>query len=241
MRFALAEKGLDWGSRHIDLFAFENWSPDYVAINPRGVVPALVNGEDVITESNVIIEYLEDEFPSPALRPRSSVDRARMRAWMLGIDEVAHPSVVEVSYNLRHRPRLARFDHAELVALAERHPDPDLREAWLRRVRDGVSAEQEALCYRRLDRLAARWNECLEKSAWLAGESFSLADIAVAPYVNRISVLAHPEFIDSGTRPHLARWWDRIRSRPAYGVAFDFTPPEETAADRAPGEFSPPQ
>ena len=72
VRFALAEKALPWESRHVDLFRFENWTPDYARLNPKGVVPTLVHDGHAITESNVILEYLEDCFPTSPLRPPTS-------------------------------------------------------------------------------------------------------------------------------------------------------------------------
>lgn len=226
VRFALAEKALAWESRHVDLFLFENWAPDYAALNRKGVVPTLVHDGHVVTESNVILEYLEDCFPEHALRPAASHERASMRNWLLAIDEVVHPSVVEVSFNRRHRPRLKKFPQAELEAIAAGHPDPDLREDWLRRIRDGVPATSEERCYRRLDRFAARLDDQLARSPWLAGDRLSLADIAVAPYANRIEVLAHPEALDAAQRPHLADWWRRIQGRAGYQEAFSFENPD---------------
>jgi glutathione S-transferase len=226
VRFALAEKALSWDSRHVDLFLFENWAPDYAALNPKGVVPTMVHNGHVVTESNVILEYIEDCFSETALRPDAAHDRAVMRRWLLAIDEVVHPSVVEVSFNLRHRPRLVKYPQAELEAIAAGHPDPDLREDWLRRVREGVPAASEERCYRRLDRFAARLEDQLRRSSWLAGDRFSLADIAVAPYANRIEVLAHPEALDPARRPHLAEWWRRVQDRAGYQEAFSFQNPD---------------
>src|SRR5688572_2478019 len=70
VRLCLAEKGLEFASQHINLFDFDHWSPEYVKLNPKGVVPTLVHDGRPIIESNVIIEYLEDAYPSVRLRPR---------------------------------------------------------------------------------------------------------------------------------------------------------------------------
>ena len=66
----LAEKGLDWESRHVDIFAFENYEPAYTRLNPKAVVPTLDHDGNVLIESNIILEYLEDVFPKQVpLRP----------------------------------------------------------------------------------------------------------------------------------------------------------------------------
>ena len=226
VRFALEEKGLAWESRHVDLFKFENWEPEYVKLNPRGVVPTLDDDGRVVVDSNVIVEYLEDAYAEVPLRPGDAPGRAIMRLWMKKADDVAHPSVVQASYNLRHLPRLAKHSEEELLAIAARHPDPDLRRQWLRKFKDGVSAEEEALSYERLERLVRQMEEGLAAGPWLAGNDLSLADIALAPYVNRIEVLAHPEVLAPGARPRLAAWWARIQERPAYIEAFSFASPD---------------
>ena len=71
-RFCLAEKGLEWQSRHIDLFTFDHWQPDYLALNPKAVVPTLDHDGHVPIESNVVVEYLDDAFPDPPLPRRFS-------------------------------------------------------------------------------------------------------------------------------------------------------------------------
>ena len=74
-RLALAEKGLDWASHHMRLRAGDQHKPEYLALNPNGVVPTLVHDGAVIIESTVINEYLDDEFAAPALRRRQRLVR----------------------------------------------------------------------------------------------------------------------------------------------------------------------
>jgi glutathione S-transferase len=79
VRLALKEKNLSYESRFISLFDQDHLSPEYLAINPDGQVPTLVHDGDVITETAVINEYLDDAFPNPPLRPGTPIGRARMR------------------------------------------------------------------------------------------------------------------------------------------------------------------
>lgn len=58
----------------------EQRAPGYLAVNPQGMVSALVVGDDVLTQSLAICEYLDEVFPEPALLPRSAVARAKVRA-----------------------------------------------------------------------------------------------------------------------------------------------------------------
>ena len=69
LRIFLNLKGIKWESHLVDLFANENFQPWFLGINPRGLVPVLVHDGAVHIESNDIIQYLEQKFPTPALIP----------------------------------------------------------------------------------------------------------------------------------------------------------------------------
>ena len=77
VRVGLAEKGLKWKSHHLNLRAGDQQNPAYLELNPKGVVPTLIHGDLVIRESNVILEYLDDAFPDPPLRPSDAFGRRR--------------------------------------------------------------------------------------------------------------------------------------------------------------------
>lgn len=81
MRIALAEKQIAWEPIFVNLRADESKRPEYLALNPNGSVPTLVDGETVVYDSTVINEYLEDRFPDPPLLGRDPERRARIRMW----------------------------------------------------------------------------------------------------------------------------------------------------------------
>jgi glutathione S-transferase len=83
VRVVLAEKGLEWVLHHVDLMKLENLEPSYLELNPQGVVPTLVHDGQVVTESTDIIEYLDDHFPEPPLRPSGAESLKRMRDWIV--------------------------------------------------------------------------------------------------------------------------------------------------------------
>lgn len=226
VRFCLCEKDVPWQSRHIDLFKFDHWEPSYVKLNRKAVVPTLDHDGRVLIESNVIIEYLEDAFRGDPLRPDDPFARAEMRLWIYDSEDIAHKNVNTASYNPRHRRRLARFSAAELETLGARHPNPDLGRRFVHRATHGVPAEEEDAAYRNLEDLLDRMEAALAEAPWLAGGAFSLADIAMAPYVNRIEVLERPEMLDEAARPRVADWWRRIQARPAFREAFSFANPD---------------
>jgi maleylacetoacetate isomerase len=92
-RIALNLKSIQYESIHVDLLADggEQRKPEYLAVNPQGLVPALVTEGVTITQSLAIIEYLEETHPHPPLLPRKAVDRAQVRAMALTIACDVHP------------------------------------------------------------------------------------------------------------------------------------------------------
>src|SRR5215469_12289029 len=96
VRVCLAEKGLEWENRHLVLRAAEHQQPWYRKLNRRAVVPTLIDGDKVIPESNVILEYLDETFPDPPLAPRDPFGRARMRLWTKQLDEDIHDASAAV-------------------------------------------------------------------------------------------------------------------------------------------------
>ena len=81
VRILLAEKELPWISHELNLRLRDQHRPEYLKLNPNGVVPTLVDDGAPVIESTVICEYLDDKYPDPPLRPADPLERARMRIW----------------------------------------------------------------------------------------------------------------------------------------------------------------
>jgi len=81
VRIALSEKKLPWEPIHVDLLKGEHKTPEFLALNPYGKVPVLMDDGVVIYESTIVNEYLEDRFPDPLLMPRDPLGRAEVRLW----------------------------------------------------------------------------------------------------------------------------------------------------------------
>ena len=90
-RIALSLKGIDYEYVSVDPSQNEHLAPQYLAINPQGLVPTLVDGNHVLTQTLAIIEYLEETRPEPPLLPVDPVERARVRALALVPDCEMHP------------------------------------------------------------------------------------------------------------------------------------------------------
>lgn len=93
-RIAVNLKGIDYEATYVDLrggAAAGHHKPEYLAVNPQGLVPALEVDGVTVSQSLAIIEYLDEAYPEPPLLPRSPIDRARVRAMALTIACDLHP------------------------------------------------------------------------------------------------------------------------------------------------------
>jgi maleylacetoacetate isomerase len=91
VRIALNLKGLKYESVSKALLKNEHRAPDYLALNPQGLIPALAIDRAVLSQSIAIIEYLNDKYPTPPFLPPAPLDRARVRSMALAIACEIHP------------------------------------------------------------------------------------------------------------------------------------------------------
>jgi glutathione S-transferase len=213
VRLALAEKGLAYQSRHLNLRAGDQRDPAYLKLNPKAVVPTLVHDGKVVTESIVINEYLEDAFPDKPLRPAEAHGRARMRLWTKEIDGgiFGATSTVSASIAFRHQ-----YTPELIEKLAQLRGQAYL--ARIEQVNKGVGNPAFPEAIRRMDKMLADMDRALAEGPWLLGSRYSLADVAYAPYVTRLDHLKFLEAMLEG-RSRAAGWYQRMRERPAYQAA----------------------
>ncbi len=81
MRIALAEKKISWEPILVNLRAKEQKRPEFLALNPHGKVPVLVDGETLVYDSTIVNEYLEERYPEPALTYPDPSQRSKVRQW----------------------------------------------------------------------------------------------------------------------------------------------------------------
>jgi glutathione S-transferase len=221
VRLALAEKGLAWKSHHLNLRAFEHLAPEFLALNPAGMVPVLVHDSHVITESMVISEYLDEAFPAVPLRPADPVGRARVRAWTFHIATEPTWAIKAPSYQKHLRPALAGTKtDAEFAAIAAQMPDQENARRWIAAVTRGFTQAELDTEYGRLAKTLDRMQAALEHSTWLAGDTYTLADVDMAPFVHRLATLGEGGMIEE--RHRVAGWYATIRDRPAFIEAMAF-------------------
>jgi glutathione S-transferase len=123
VRFVLNAKGLAFAEEKLDLLAGDQLKPEYLALNPNGVVPTLDHDGNIVIDSSVIMEYLDEIEPGVAnFTPRDPAKRAAMRALMRFIDEMPAAAVRVPTFNLAFQPRFAAMSEEQFVAFAESKP-----------------------------------------------------------------------------------------------------------------------
>ncbi len=221
VRFVLNAKALPFEEVKLDLFGGDQLKPDYLTINPNGVVPTLVDAGEPVTDSAVIMEYL-DELLSRADRfsPTDALGVARMRSLMRFIDEVPTPAVRVPSYNLAFLPHFQAMSEEEFLAVAESKP---LRKEFLLKMgRTGFPKAEMNAALDRLSRAVKRMDEAIEASGgpWMMGAAMTLADIAMMPNIVRMDDINLGHLWEG--RPNIPRWLELVRAQPAFKPTYYF-------------------
>lgn len=216
VRMALAEKRLAWTTVPIDLRNGEVMRPEYLKLNPKGVVPTLVHDGQVLVESNVIIEYLDDLVALPPLQPGAPLARARMRGWMRRLDDDIHRATGTVSMAIYIRHFHLDKTPAERDAYFAAMPDRDRAARQQAAIASGLDTPAFAPALRAFAALVDDIDRAVAGSEWLVGSDFSLAEISVAPYITRLDMLAMEGLWARGRRPAFERWWQRVQARPSW-------------------------
>jgi glutathione S-transferase len=229
VRTTLKEKGLSYKSHYLRLPEGEHLSPDYLAINPDGQVPALLHDGAVVTETSVINEYLDDAFPDPPLRPASPLEGARMRRWSQIVDEHLFHAIATIGWAFGIGPILRERGPAEFERSLARITLHSKRQKWLKAYhgfpQEDLEEAREKIVY-----AVERMESALAQHPHLAGPGYSLADINVLSSAERMPRWA-PDLMNAKVSPRSWDWLQRMLSRPAVKATYcvsDEAPPRST-------------
>ncbi|MET3471993.1 glutathione S-transferase [Novosphingobium sp. 1529] len=216
----LFEKGLPFQANRLDPAKFEHHSDWFKAINPRGQVPALVDGDKVITESTVICEYLEDEYPTQvSLRPADSYGRAQMRVWTKWVDEYFCWCVSTIGWHRYVGKMVQGLSDQEFEDKVKAIPVVEQQVKW-RRAREGFPQDLLDEEMRKIAFSVRRLDDHLRDHEWLVPEQYTLADICNFAIANGMQ-FGFAELVNREDTPHLVRWIEQIKQRPAVRTMFD--------------------
>ena len=217
VRFVFNGKKIPFDEVKLNLLAGDQLKPDYLKLNPNGVVPTLDHDGEIVIDSTVITEYLDEVAPENSFTPESPVARARMRALMHFIDEMPAAAVRVPTFNLAFLPSFQKMSREDFVAMAESKP---LRKEFMMAMgQTGFPQAEMDAALARLRRAYERMDAEIEKSGgpWLLGKDISLADVAVMPALVRMHDLNMPGWLGL---PRIVTWFDNIRAHPAFKPTF---------------------
>lgn len=176
--------GLPFELRHVDYFAGAHKSPEFLTINPNGAVPALVDDDLMLSESNAILQYAADLSGAQSHYPKDLKQRADINRWLLWEASTWFPSCYVYLVEYVVKPLL--------------YSSPD--EAII---------EKEAPNWHRL---ASILDARLAQSKWLAGDTVTVADIAVAAPMH----VHQAQRLPLDDHPNLKRWIADVEALPCW-------------------------
>jgi glutathione S-transferase len=223
VRLVIAEKGLDVVEHHLDLRARDQQQPEYLKLNPKGYVPTLVHDGRPVIESSLICEYLDEVFPETPLRPADPVDRAYMKTWTRRPDDGLHRACATLTNAIAFRLQWLEQSPEDIETVLRNTPDP-IRREWRREmINKGVESQMFRHSVWVYEALLDDMETALADRDWLAGDDYTLADVSLTSYLNRVAELQlHPLWERS--RPRVTDWFARIRARANYKTAIDGYP-----------------
>jgi glutathione S-transferase len=220
LRVFLNLKGIAWQSHPVDLPNYENMRPWFLGINPRGLVPVLVDDGAVHIESNDIIQHLEKKFPEPRLIPPGHESEV---ASLLHHEDELHLDLRTLSFRFVFAPPGPPKPAAALESYkangagtvggeVDREKQVQL-DFWERAAKEGFTDERaraSALRFRaEFDVLENR----LAKQPYLMGDDLSVLDIAWLIYQHRLSLAGYPF---PRLHPHVHAWAEKLRAMPEF-------------------------
>ncbi len=144
-----------------------------------------------------------------------------MRLWLKFSDNVAYNAVYAPTWSVLSKRAQDSFSEDKLQAVLERIPTKERRERWETVAREGFSEKEMQDAYDKMRQCLDKIEAAISRGPWLTGEMYSLADIAMIPFIDRIRNL-RPEFLDVSVYPGVNQWENALRERPAFSKAFHF-------------------
>lgn len=236
VRIGLAEKNLQWESVPINLQKGEQFTPDYLSINPNGVVPTLIDDGFKIFESSIILEYIDSLSPLNPLMPSDLKQQATAKLWLLRCLDI-HAAINTMTFSTVNRQQiLAKNTPEEIAASIAKMPNPKAAAKKTDLIANGLDSVHVTNDFLILKNTFKSMHEALEKEPWISGEKYGIIDTAIIAYMDRLDRLALSGLWQNYD-PHITDWFKRSRLRSSYEIAINkFTPEPEAAKMREIGE-----
>ncbi|MGH6671656.1 MAG: glutathione S-transferase family protein [Xanthobacteraceae bacterium] len=220
LRIFLNLKKIPWVSHPVDLPNYENMQPWFLGINPRGLVPVLVDDGAVHIESNDIIQHLESRFPHPRLIPAGHENQV---AALLKHEDDLHLDLRTLSFRFVFAPPGPPKPNAALDSYIkngagtvqgakDREKEVQI-EFWQRAAKEGFTDERARASALRFRTEFNALDKALAKQRHLMGDDLSVPDIAWFIYEHRLSLAGYPF---ARLHPYVHAWAEKLRVMPEF-------------------------
>lgn len=225
VRMTALEKGLPYTEQTVDTANGKNLTPDYLALNPRGVVPTMTFDDRSIFDSATIMRFINNYFHGPDLAPETPDAWAKMNRWIDLSDDFPIRGFTYRSHLNSGLPDTWQIGmHDNIVRARELYPQH--RDIYDRKLQDwfdltqwvknpGDTQEGEAMARSMADEA----ERVLSSQSYLVGTEISLADISVFVLFMRLQCACSVSLWGDGLRPNLHSWIERLKARPSYNGA----------------------
>ena len=239
----LHEKGVEYDGHIVNLPGKETQSPWFLQINPKGEVPAMKHGDIVISGSDNIMNYLEnDKLGDRSLFPKEAANFKKHKYWM---SKLEHLPIGPLTYGTAYHPHLRKIQKGPVIGtMITRMKDMmDNRSATLRqKAAENTGTPAEAVLLAKADahdkqhhiftseteykRILREMSQILDEvedelalhmdKSWLIDDLFTAADCILAVSLNRLHWLGHEDYVVNDKRPLLKQYWTRLQSRDSF-------------------------
>lgn len=215
VRLTLAELGLGFTSHVMDLKKGDQFAPDYLKLNPNAVVPTLIDGTQVFLDSNTIMQHLCARNAAHPLSAATAYCKALCSEWFEHAAQF-HVAIYAITYVSVNRGKLLALLPEQREQRYQNIPDP-VRSAKLRQiVEGGFDSAPVRNALGTLNDILPKLQTASRSHRWLTGDSATLADFAMFPFVHRLHLLGFDQLWDEGD---LARWHCDMMQRPSFQSA----------------------
>lgn len=220
VRLGLAEKDLAWEDVLLTLPKGDQFNPEYLKLNPNGVVPTLVHDGLVITESSLILEYIDGLGDANSLMPEDIASVVTTRNWLLRCLDI-HAAINTMTFATVNRDKILSTQTPEQIeASIAKFPNPKMADKRRDLLDNGINSSHVRGDFFTLKRTFADMQSALEKSKWLTGNNYALADVALTAYIDRLDYLGLSGLWEDRT-PLIGNWLTAVRERENYLRAMD--------------------
>jgi glutathione S-transferase len=225
VRLTLAEKAVSYDTQRVDIGdKREQFEPWYLALNPKGVVPTLKVDDEIVTNTDDIVAYIDENFDGPSLTPSDDAPRAAMQRWMRDIMAI-HYGVLLYSRKLDSEGRSPIVEARGDVLRKLRDANPEAAALLDKRIEGNrkmlatlADPETVAAHVDGVQQLVRRLDAELT-DGFVAGSSYSLADVYATAALARFDMHGHADWWQDGALPKLAAYYERVQQRPSWKAA----------------------